>query len=131
MSEGSLRISGYSTIDIRMRAVRAVIADGLTIKEVAQAYGTNRSTIHRWLGRFATDGGNGLERKPVSGRPRKLARLDSDALIDMVLAPATEFGYETDFWTTRRLIQVIGSRFGVVVSKRTVLRRLHEAGLSY
>jgi len=37
----------------------------------------------------------------------------------------------TDFWTTRRLIQVIGSNFGLVLSKRTVLRRLHDAGLSY
>src|ERR1700737_677780 len=131
MSEGSLRISGYSTLDVRMRAVWAVVDGGLTITEVAQAYGTDRSTIHRWLRRFATDGENGLERRPVSGRPRKLASLDSDALIDIVLAPATEFGYETDFWTTRRLIQVIGSQFGMVVSKRTVLRRLHEAGLSY
>src|SRR5450631_358426 len=131
MSEGSLEISKYSTVDVRVRAVRAIVEDGLSIKEVAQAYGTNRSTIHRWLGRYAEDSGNGLERKPVSGRPRKLASLDSDAMIDNVLAPATEFGYETDFWTTRRLIQVIGSQFGVVVSKRTVLRRLHEAGLSY
>jgi transposase len=131
MSEGSLRISGYSTFDVRTRAVRAVVDDGLTITEVAQAYGTDRSTLHRWLRRFAADGESGLERKPVSGRPRKLARLDADALMAMVLSPATAFGYETDFWTTRRLIQVIGSQFGVVVSKRTVLRRLHEAGLSY
>jgi transposase len=131
MSEGSLRISGYSTVDVRMRAVWAVVNGGLTIKEVAKAYGTDRSTIHRWLARFATNGDKGLVRKPVSGRPRKLANLDSDAWIDIVLAPATEFGYETDFWTTRRLIQVIGNQFGVVVSKRTVLRRLHEAGLSY
>jgi transposase len=114
-----------------MRAVRAVVDDGLTVTKVAQAYGTDRSTIHRWLGQFAANGENGLERKPVSGRPRKFAELDSDALVAMVLAPATEFGYETDFWTTRRLIQVIGSEFGVVISKRTILRRLHEAGLSY
>jgi transposase len=131
MSEGSLSISGYSTFDVRARAVRAVVDDGLTIAEISQAYGTNRSTIHRWLKRFAAEGENGLERKPVSGRPRKLAHLELDALVDMVLTPATEFGYETDFWTTRRLIQVIGSQWGVAVSKRTVLRRLHEAGLSY
>jgi transposase len=48
-----------------------------------------------------------------------------------VLAPASEYGYETDFWTTRRLIQVIASEFSVALSKRTVLRRLHDAGLSY
>jgi len=103
----------------------------MTITDVAQAYSTDRSTIHRWLRRFNTNGETGLARKPVSGRPRKLASLDSEALLDIVLAPATEFGYETDFWTTRRLIQVVGSQFGIVLSKRTVLRRLHEAGLSY
>jgi transposase len=131
MSEGSLQISGYSTVDIRMRAVGAIVNGGLTITEVAKAYGTNRSTIHRWLTRYATHGDDGLARKPVSGRPRKLASLDSDALFDIVLAPATDYGYETDFWTTRRLIQVIGSQFGVDISKRTLLRRLHGAGLSY
>jgi len=105
--------------------------DGLTVTDVAQAYGTNRSTIHRWLNRFADNGNRGLERSPVPGRPRKLANLDANSLMDIVLAPATEFGYETDFWTTRRLIQVIGDMFGVSLSKQTVMRRLHEAGLSY
>lgn len=131
MSDGALWISGYSTFDVRIRAVRAVMDDGLTVTDVAQAYGTDRSTIHRWLNRFADDGENGLERSPVPGRPRKLAGLDANTLIGIVLAPATKFGYETDFWTTRRLIQVIGSRFGVSLSKQTVMRRLHEAGLSY
>lgn len=131
MSDGSLWIAGYSTFDVRIRAVRAVMEDGLAVTDVAQSYGTDRSTIHRWLNRFADDGENGLERSPVPGRPRKLARLDPEALIGIVLAPATKFGYETDFWTTRRLIQVIGNRFGVSLSKQTVMRRLHQAGLSY
>jgi transposase len=131
MSIASLPVTGYSTLDVRVRAVRAVLDGGMTIVDVAQAYGMDRSTIHRWLRRFETDGEPGLERKPVPGRPRTLASLDSDALVDIVLDPATKFGYETDFWTTRRLIQVIGSRFDVTLSKRTLLRRLHEAGLSY
>jgi transposase len=131
MSDGSLVSRGYSTIDVRMRAVSSVVVGGLTITEAARAYGTDRTTIHRWVNRFFADSKNGLSRKPGSGRPRKLVGLDSDGLIDIVLSPATEFGYETDFWTTRRLIQVIGSQLGVVVSKWTLLRRLHEAGLSY
>src|SRR5579859_2650444 len=131
MSNGGLRISGYSTLDVRSRAVRAVREDGLTVTEVARAYGTDRSTVHRWLARFAATVAEGLVRIPVSGRPRKVAQLDADILTAIVLAPASDYGYETDFWTTRRLIQVIGSEFGVAVSKQTVLRRLHEAGLSY
>jgi transposase len=107
----------------------------------------------------------GLLRRPVSGRPKKLEEVDTDALRMMVLAPASDYGYETDFWTTRRLLQVIEnlsgnvgsptrccahctasiprivsgptfqiaseSEFRVKLSKQTILRRLHAAGLSY
>ena len=90
-----------------------------------------RSTIHRWLNRFESEGEAGLWRKPVCGRPRIIETLDSQALSKIVLAPASKFGYETDFWTARRLRQVILDQHGVAVSKQTILRRLHEAGLSY
>jgi len=131
MSDGTLKHLGYSTLDVRVRAVRAVVEDGLTVSEVARSYGTDRSTVHRWLVRFSTKGKEGLIRCPVPGRPRKIAKLDSDALVEIVLSPASEFGYETDFWTTRRLVQVISNQFGIVISKQTMMRRLHEVGLSY
>lgn len=70
-------------------------------------------------------------RRPVTGRPKKLGQLDVAALRRVVMAPASEYGYETDFWTTRRLIQVIASSFHVRLSKQTVMRRLHAAGLTY
>lgn len=121
----------YSTYEVRVRAVRAVVDQQIPITEVATAYGTDRSTIHRWLSRYEDDGEDGLLRRPVSGRPRKLETLDPLALKEIVLAPASEYGFETDFWTTRRLIQVIQSEFRVTLSKQTVMRRLHAAGLSY
>jgi transposase len=98
---------------------------------VAQAFGSDRTTIHRWVLRFQTHGPCGLLRKPGNGRPRKLAELDQDLLQDIVLSPTSDFGYETDFWTTRRLIQVIQTTFDVHLSKQTVMRWLHEAGLTY
>lgn len=131
MSEGTLPILGYSTLDVRVRAVKAVVEDHLTVTEVAHAYGTDRSTIHRWLTRFQHEGDGGLRRRAVSGRPRKLTELDAAGLKEIVLAPASQYGYETDFWTTRRLIQIIETEFGIVLSKQTMMRRLHEAGLTY
>jgi transposase len=133
MSDGSqlTLIVGYSTYDVRVRAVRAVLDEGMTVTDVAQAYGTNRATLHRWLTRFNAEGHGGLQRRPVPGRPRKIARLDTQTLTSIVMSPASNFGFETDFWTTPRLIQVVGSQFGVFVSKQTMMRRLHEAGLSY
>jgi transposase len=103
----------------------------MSVTDVAQAYGTNRSTIHRWLSQYKLEGQSGLIRKPVSGRPRILDSLNVESLLDIVLAPASAFGFETDFWTTRRLSQVIYSEHGVSLSKQTILRRLHEAGLTY
>jgi len=120
-----------TTYDVRLRAVRAVVEEGLPMTVVARAYGANRSTVHRWLARFHEGGDIALERRPVSGRPRRIESLDAAGLIQVVMAPASQYGYETDFWTTRRLIQVIESQFGVRVSKQTMMRRLHEAGLTY
>ena len=121
----------YSTFDVRLRAVHAVVDERLPVSTVSRAYGTDRCTIHRWVSRFRQEGDPGLLRRPVSGRPRKVAKLDRDRLRSIVLAPASKYGYETDFWTTRRLIQVIQSDFHVLLSKQTVMRRLHEAGLTY
>jgi transposase len=121
----------YSTFDVRARAVHAVVEERLPVRVVSQAYGTDRSTIHRWVSRYRNNGDPGLLRRPVSGRPRKVTHLNSDRLKHIVLAPASEYGYETDFWTTRRLIQVIQAKFHVLLSKQTVMRRLHEAGLTY
>ena len=121
----------YSTFGIRVRAVHAVVEERLPVRVVSQAYGTDRSTIHRWVSRFRNNGHSGLLRRPVSGCPRKVKHLDSNKLTRIVLAPASKYGYETDFWTTRRLIRVIQSEFHVLLSKQTVMRRLHAAGLTY
>src|SRR5579864_3296651 len=131
MSEGTLRYTGYSTLDLRRLAVRAVLEEGLSIVEVARAYCTDRTTVHRWVARFRAEGEEGLRRRSVPGRPRKIENLGADALVTIVLTPASKLGFETDFWTTRRLIQVVRYRFGVTVSKQTIMRRLHEAGLTY
>lgn len=121
----------YSTFDIRLRAVKASLA-GMAAKSIAKAYRVHRSTVHRWLVRYAKkDGENGLIRKTVSGRPRKLKDLDEVSLKSIVMKPASNFGYETDFWTCGRLLQVICKKFKIEISKWTIWRRLREAGLTY
>lgn len=121
-----------STYEMRCRAVRAVVEESLSLGGVAKAYGVDRTTLYRWIVRYRQGGSeDALSRRPVSGRPKKLESLDVEALREIVLAPASQYGYETDFWTTRRLCQVIRSKFQVPLSKQTVLRRLHAAGLTY
>ena len=100
------------------------------MSDVADAYGTNRSTVSRWVKRYHTEGVEGLERRATSGRPRKLEELTEEELLAIVLQPASHFGYETDLWTVGRLHSVIEDQCLVTVSKDTVWRRLREAGFN-
>lgn len=121
----------YSTFDLRVRAVRAVL-DGMPVSKVAVAYDTDRTTIHRWLRRYHKSGNvDGLQRRPTSGRPRRLPRMSPRKLRAIVLAPASRFGFETDLWTVNRLHMVLCQRFHEQVSQDTVWRRLREAGLTW
>jgi transposase len=120
----------YSTVEVRDRAVRAVV-QGQPLGQVADAYGVDRTTLYRWVRRFYEYGNQGLQRKPGSGRPRLLAKFDAFALNEIVLDPASEFGFETDLWTVGRLRHVIQDRYGVTVSSQTIWRRLRDAGFTY
>lgn len=121
----------YSTQDVRARAVEAVLVRGLAVGAVAEAYQADRTTVFRWVQRYRQQGDNGLCRRPGSGRPRKLNRLEAGRLWKLVLQPATHFGYETDLWTVGRVHQVVQEKLRVIISKNTIWRRLREAGLTY
>ncbi len=120
----------FSTYEIRVRAVEA-IQRGLSKQHVALAYGVNRTTLYRWLEKFDKNGYEGLLRQEGSGRPRLLEEVSETDLKKIVLASATQFGFESDLWTVGRLHQVIAEKFHVEVSKNTIWRRLVEAGLTY
>jgi len=120
----------YSTIEIRRSAVNAV-RRGVAIGQVASSFGVDRTTIYRWVSRFDAEGEHGLQRRPGSGRPRKLEELTEWELREIVLTAPSEFGFETDLWTVGRLRRVIGEEFQVWISKNTVWRRLRDAGLTY
>jgi transposase len=121
---------GYSTLEMRARAVDAVVR-GLPIGEVAEAYGVDRTTLFRWMTRHREHGEDGLHRKPGSGRPRKLQAIGAKQLWDIVFQPASEFGFETDLWTVGRVHQVIEQQLGISVCRDTIWRRLREAELTY
>jgi transposase len=121
---------GYSTLDLRVRAVEAV-RKGMPVAQTAATFGVDRTTLHRWLARYDRHGASGLQRRPVSGRPRKLRGITGRRLKRMVLAPATKFGFETDLWTVGRLHALLVDRLNVDVSEDTVWRRLREAGLTW
>jgi len=121
---------GYSTVEVRARAVDAILR-GMPVTEVADAYCVDRTTIFRWVRRHRGEGKSGLFRRPGSGRPRKLQSVAAEQLWEIVLQPASHFGFETDLWSVGRVHQVIEMQYAIAVSKDTIWRRLRQAGLTY
>jgi transposase len=121
---------GYSTFEVRLRAVRAV-RRGTPVGTVAAAFGTDRTTIFRWVSRYRSEGKAGLHRKGGSGRPRKLAEVDGRLLWQIVLRPASDFGFETALWTVGRVHQTVAEQFNGQISRDTIWRRLREAELTW
>ena len=58
--------NGYSTLEIRVRAVAAVLR-GQAKGEVANAFGVNRGTLYRWVHRHQQDGDHGRRWTPFPG----------------------------------------------------------------
>ena len=121
----------YSTYEIRIRAVNAILT-GQRKKDVAKAYQVNYTTLYRWCKRYNHhENISDLQRKFGSGRPTTLNTDHCERLIDIVMRPASHFGYETDFWTCRRITQVVEQELKVDVSRLTVWRTLRDIGLTY
>lgn len=121
----------YSTYEVRVRAVRAVL-NGQPKTVVAVAYQVDYSTLYRWCQRYDEKKGlETLERQPGSGRPALFDAKARERVVKTVLKPASSFGYETDFWTCRRLIQVARKHLRIRVSQPTMWRVLRDVGLTY
>jgi transposase len=120
----------YSTLDVRIRAVRAVDS-GEQISTVSRSFQVHPATLHRWLVRSRKSGESGLNRIQVSGRPRIIDSQTMKMLMKTILKPASKFGFETDFWTCRRMIQVASDQFGIRISQPTMWRMLRDMDLSY
>ncbi len=102
------------------------------IASIIKNYGIDRSTLYRWRMRYEKN--NSLEslvRKQGSGRKRILEQEELDVLKGIVLKPASEFDYETDFWTCRRLIQITKKEFHIEISQPTMWRMLRSLDLTY
>jgi len=113
-----------SVAEQRYQAVLAVIADGLSISQVAQKVGVSRQTLHAWLARYEAGGLDGLVDR--SHRPASCPHQMSAAVEAMLL----ELRRSRPYWGPRRLVFELAKRHVVPVpSESAVYRALVRAGM--
>jgi len=74
-----------SMVEQRYLAVREVLDSGDTITNIATRYGVDRTTLHRWLTLYATDGLGALADRPCRPDrcPHQMAPVIEARLISM------------------------------------------------
>lgn len=107
----------------RQRAI-ALLQQGLDKGEVARRIGVNRRTVRRWHKAWKEGGEAALAPKPAPGAPAKLAPQQKTQLAQALLAGAKAAGFDSEWWTGRRIAALIRKRFGVAYHERYVLRLL-------
>ncbi|MCP4472977.1 MAG: IS630 family transposase [Gammaproteobacteria bacterium] len=120
----------YSTKEIRERAVKAY-THGNSAINIAEMYDIHRTTVYKWVNQ--KDINKTLERRssPGSGRPNKLTQKEITKILSIILDPASKYGFETDFWTIKRIIAIAKEKLKIHISKTTMYEMLYNEDYSY
>jgi transposase len=116
--------------DVRLRAhIILLLADGLTWATIAAVLFCSSRTIGRWKNRFEQGGIDALAGQPT-GAPKRLSASWTAVLIGWVTAATPRaFGLLRSRWCCETLALLLWQQHGLAVSRETVRRRLHQAGL--
>jgi transposase len=106
------------------------IDQGRTIEEVAQALRVDRSSVYRWIERYAQAGKpEALERKPGQGRPPKWNESLEELLQRTLAEPPMKIGYPANGWTLPLLQAFLSISYpGQELSTSTLRRYLRRMG---
>src|SRR3954467_8872386 len=114
----------------RLRAV-AEIAEGEPVAVVAKRARVGRSMVYRWIERYLAERApSALADGRRSGRPRTTPVLTDKKLRQLLTSDPGRFGYDANTWTVPLLATHLHTQ-GVVISARTLRRRIREAGFRW
>lgn len=99
-------------LERRRRWAVRLLEQGECPSDISRILGVARSSLYRWK-KMAQGGPQGLDSRPIRGRPRSMSPLDHRRLEFLLMAGATAHGWANDLWTARRVRQVILRHFGI------------------
>ena len=112
---------GFYPVELRRRAVKLLLEEGLPLELIAKETGASRETIREWARRYRAEGEAGLVPRPPIARTRK-ASSPIHRKIAQVKKEHPSFG-------VRRIAHWLKRKLFLPASPETVRRTLHKQGL--
>ena len=128
----AMRDNKQSTFEEKVAAVKAYEEEGVKMASLTEIFGVSQATIFRWVKRYRETGNfESLRSKHSGGRKRILGQEQTEKLLKLILKPASEYGFEDDAWTLKRVTILLNDHLGIKVSKGTVWRILRRNNFFY
>lgn len=125
-----IRSNGDARVVRRAQMVR-LSAQGQTVSQIGDLWGTSAQTVRNTLKRFNREGLAALADKPRRGRPRKATERYVMLLKQVVQTSPRDLGYPFSSWTLERLREYVGRQTGVLLSPRYLSQLMGKYGIVY
>jgi transposase len=117
-------------LEARRWIAAQLLAQGMTLTEVAAGVGASVSSVKRWSDALARDGDCALTSRPHSGPRPRLTQEDCQRLLAALNEGADRWGFPTPDWTCSRAKSLIERLFHVNYHVDYVGTLLHRLGWS-
>ena len=96
---------------------------------IANKYEVSRVAVYQWKAKWEKTGMKGLTQGKY-GRISKMTKKEESDLKRNILKGAKKCGYDTDFWTLKRLTSYVKKKIGIVYRDRSLAHTLKRFGFS-
>jgi len=124
-AEAALKDLPNCKVCIRLKAI--ISSARYPISLVSSVFGTDRTTLWRWIKRFASKGLPGLMDKSKGHKPRKLNEEQRQQVAGWLEESRNSQG-EPIFWTVPKLVLAIEAEFGIVLGKTAAWGLVRQLG---
>jgi len=124
-AEAALKDLPNCKVCIRLKAI--ISSARYPISLVSSVFGTDRTTLWRWIKRFASKGISGLTDAPKGHKPPKLGAEQRQRVAGWLEEGRNSQG-ESIFWTLPKLMLAIETEFGISLGKTATWDLVHQLG---
>lgn len=121
----------HLTASIKERAVENYGRGKMSALSIAKLLGVSRETVHRWWRTKKARKSLTRRHNSLAGRQPKINSENAQEILRILKKPAVDYGYETEFWTTLRIQQVVRKVLQLMISRMAIHRTLKKYGQSY
>jgi transposase len=124
-AEAALKALPDSKVCIRLKAI--ISSARYPISLVSSVFGTDRTTLWRWIKRFSSKGIAGLADEPKGHKPPKLGA-EPRQQVAIWLEEGRNVQGEPIFWTLQKLMLAIETQFGISLGQTATWDLVQQLG---